>query len=192
MSKQQAKRNSYPTLQKKIILHLAQSTPQTIHKTAKQIEKDYKSSHYAFDALRKKGLIKQVTSKPYRGREFPQFWLTELGVSLALSLRAEPQTILRRTIEIYPENRDLQFVIEAVPILGKNALDMLYLIALNKGVIKQGDLTSIFAIQMQKRLTPAQIRRFITVLKKYPIPYQQCVNCISQTRKNLRELSDLL
>jgi len=192
MSEQQAKGNNYPPLQKRIILHLAQGTPQTINKTTKEIKGYYKSSWTAFNTLKEKGLIKHVASKPYRGREYPQFWLTELGVFLALYLGAIPQTLLRRTIEIYPENKSLQFLIEAVPILGKNAFNVLYLAILNKGVIKQEDLTSIFAMQMQKKLTPEQMKQFITVLKKYPEQYQKCLDSVKQIRKNLRELSDLL
>lgn len=185
MSKQQAKGNNYPPLQKRIIMYLAQSTPQTINKTTKEIKGHYKSSWTAFNTLKKKGLIKEVALKPYQGREYPQFWLTELGIYVALHERANPEILLRTTCEIYPENKTLQFLIEAAPILGEYALDVLYLIALNKGVIEQIDLTSIFAAQILNKLTPKQIKEFVSVLKKYPEQHQQ-------TRKDLRELSDLL
>jgi hypothetical protein len=192
MSTQEGKGNSFPPLQKRIILHLAQSRPQTINETVKGISGHYKSSWIAFNALKKKGLIKETTSKDYRGRQYPCFWVTELGIFLALHEGAKPEVLLRTTLEIYPENKNLQFIIETVPILGKNALDVLYLAVLKKGVIKQEDLTSIFAAQMQKKLNPEQMRQFIAVLKKYPEQYQRCVDGINEIRKNLRELSDLL
>jgi len=158
----------------------------------KGISGHYKSSWIAFNVLKKKGLIKNVTSKNYRGRQYPCFWLTDLGIFLALHEGAKQEVLLRTTLEIYPENKNLQFIIEAVPILGKNAFDALYLAVLTKGVIKQRDLTSIFAAQMQKKLTPKQLRQFMMVLKKYTEPYQQYADYINQIRKNLRELSDLL
>jgi hypothetical protein len=191
ISAKKTKTNNFPPLQRRIILHLAQSQPQTINETAKEISGDsgiprnYKSSWIAFKTLIKKGLIKDVTSKDYRGRRYPRFWITELGVFLALHEGAKPETLLKTTLEIYPKDKSLQFLIEAVPILGKHALDVLYLAALNRGAIDQTDLTSIFAAQVQNKFNPKQIREFITVLKKYPEQYQR-------TRKNLKELSDLL
>lgn len=188
---QESKGNSFPPLQKRIILYLAQSGPQTINETTKGISGHYKSTWTAFNALKKKGLIKNVTSKNYRGRQYPRFWVTELGIFLALHEGAKPEVLLGTTLKIYPKDKNLQCLIEAVPILGKNAFNVLYLAVLNKGVIKQRDLTSIFAAQMQEKFTPKQVRQFIAVLKKYPEPYRQYTDAINQIRKNLRELSDL-
>lgn len=192
MSEQQAKGNNYPPLQKRIILHLAGCTPQTINETKEAISGHYKSTWTAFDVLKEKGLIREVASKSYRGREYPQFWLTELGIYLALCLGAKPNAVLRRTVEIYPEERNLQFTIETVPILGENAFNILRLAVLNKGVIEQGDLMSTFAAQMLKGLAPQQVGQFIAVLRKYPELHQQVVGFINQYRKNLEGLSDLL
>jgi len=192
MSKQEDKGNSFPPLQKRIILNLAQSRPQTINETMKGISGHYKSSWIAFNVLEQKSLIRKATSKDYRGRQYPCFWLTDLGIFLALHQGAKPETLLKTTLEIYPEDKSLQFLIEAVPIIGKNALDVLYLTALNKGMIEQEDVTSILAAQMQKKFTPEQIRRFIAVLRKYPEIHQKCADSINQARKNLKELSNLL
>ena len=192
MLMQEGKGNSFPPLQKRIILYLAQSKPQTINETKKGISGHYKSSWIAFNVLKKKGLIKKITSKDYRGRQYPRFWLTELGIILALHEGAKQEVLLRTTLENYPENKNLQFIIEAVPILGKHAFKILYLAVLTKGEIEQRDITSLFATQMQEKLTPKQVRQFITILKKYPEPYQQCVDYVNQIHKNLKELSDLL
>jgi hypothetical protein len=192
MSKQRGKGNSFPHLQKRIVLHLAQNKPQTINETMKGISGHYKSSWIAFKALKKKGLIKDVASKEYRGNTYPCFWLTERGVYLALSQGAKPQTVLKRTLEIYPEDRNLQFLIEAVPILGKNAFDVLYLAALTNGQMEQTNVTSILARQMQSKFAPEIIRQFIAVTKKYPEQNQRLVDSLEQIRKNVSELTDLL
>jgi hypothetical protein len=192
MSTEQSTKSSFPPLQKRIILHLAESKPQTINETAKiisptksKIPKNYKSSWVAFKTLEKKGLIKHTTSKDYKNRQYPCSWLTELGVFLALHEGAEPEALLKTAREIYPENRNLHFIIEAVPILGEHALDVLYLAVLKRGAINETDLISIFAAQTVNKLTPKQIAQFIEVLKKYPEQHQK-------TRKDLKELSDLL
>jgi hypothetical protein len=142
--------------------------------------------------LKKKGLIKQITVKNYLARKYPRFWLTETGIYIALHEGAKPETLLSRTLEIYPENKDLHFLIEAVPILGKNAFDVLYLAALTNGQIPQTDVASILATQMQTKFPPEVTERFIAVLKRYPEPYQRCVDYIKQTSKNLSEVSNLL
>lgn len=192
ISTKESKKESFPPLQRRIVLHLAQTSPKTINETAKEISKtkkgiprNYKSSWSAFKSLEEKGLIKDTTSKDYKNRKYPRSWLTDVGVLLALHEGAEPRALLKTTREIYPEDKDLHFLIEAVPILGKHALDVLYLAVLNRGAINQTDLISIFAAQTIDKLAPNQIAQFVAVLKKYPERHQQ-------TRKDLRELADLL
>jgi hypothetical protein len=192
ISTKENKTDSFPPLQRRIVLHLAQTSPKTINETAKEISKtkkgiprNYKSSWSAFKALEEKGLIKDTTSKDYKNRKYPRSWLTDVGVLFAVHEGAEPQALLKRTREIYPEDKDLHFLIEAAPILGKHALDVLYLAVLNRGAINQTDLISIFAAQTIDKLTPNQIAQFVAVLKKYPERHQQI-------RKDLTELADLL
>ena len=192
MSRQQAKGNTFPPLQKRIILYLAGKGPQTINQTTKDIHGHYKSAWTAFDTLKKKGLIQEVKSKDYRGREYPQFWITEKGIFLALCEGAKSDILLRRTREIYPEERDLQFLIETVPILGKHAFDVLRLAVLTDGQIEQADVESILVAQIQNQSTPEATRQYIAVLKKYPEQHQRHVDYVKQTQKKLSDLSDLL
>jgi DNA-binding MarR family transcriptional regulator len=173
-------------LQRRIILHLAQSKPQTINETAKEISRDWKTSSIAFKKLEEEGLVAKIDKpKYYRHRKFPCLWLKDLGVLRALHEGAKPEILLKTTREIYPNDKGLHFLIEAYPILEKPARDVLYLATLNRGAINQTDLIAIFAAQLQNKLTPKQITQFIEVLKKYPEQHQQ-------TQKNLKELYDLL
>lgn len=185
MSKLQKMRYDFPALQKLIVLYLAQSEPQTINKIKNGIKKDYSNTHDNFVALKDNGLVKAVSSKSYLNRIYPEYWITELGICLALIEGAKPEPLLTKTLQIYPEDKDLHLLIETTPILGKNALDVLCLAVLNRGAINETDLISIFAAQMQNKLTSKQITQFIAVLKKYPEQHHQ-------TRKNLKELFDLL
>jgi hypothetical protein len=192
MSKPQQGRHKFPPLQKLIILHLAHSKPQTINQTKKGIRKDYKSTYIALSSLKQKGLVQQTTTKTYRGREYPEFWLAEKGIFLALYYEPKPASLLWRTIEIYPENKGLHFLIEAVPILGRNALDVLYLAASTDGEIQQDEIDSILARQMAQKLTPEQIKQFAAILKKYPEQQQQCVSSLKQASENISKISKLV
>lgn len=179
------KEKNFPPLQKRIILHLAQSRPQTVNETMKGISGHYKSTWIAFKALKKKGLIKHTTSKDYKNRQYACYWLTELGVFIALYERAKQEVLLQTTREIYPEDKDLQFLIEGVPILGQYALEVLYLAALNRGEINPTDLIAIFAAQLQNKFTPKQRAEFITVLRKYPQQHRK-------TYDELKRITDQL
>lgn len=192
MSRRGGRRNSFPPLQQRIILHLAENEPQTINETMKGIKShNYKSTWIAVDVLKKKGLIEDVATKDYRGNTYPCFWLTERGIFLAISKRAKQEILLRTTLETYPKNKDLQFLIEAAPILGENAFEVLYLTALN-GHIEQADVFSLLAKQMQKPLTDKQTDQFIAVLNKYPKTHQLTVDQVNEVTKNLGKISDKL
>ncbi|MGA2769022.1 MAG: hypothetical protein ABSF24_12010 [Candidatus Bathyarchaeia archaeon] len=192
MSKQNRKTRDFPPLQERVILSLARNNAQTINETMKQINGQYKSTWIAFDTLKKKGLIKSVTTKEYHGTKYPSFWLTELGIFLAISRGADPQTILIRAREFYPKDINLQFLIETTPILGENAFEVLYLAALTKGKIEQTDIDSILANQMRTGFTPQVVKQFITIAKKYPKQYRQIVDSVNQTQEKLSKISQLL
>ena len=177
-------------LQKRIFLHLAQNDPQTIYETVKAIKGHYKSSWNAFNALKKKSLIQTVTLKNYRGRDYPRFWLTESGAMLALCEGVTQKTLIDRTLEIYPENKDLLCVLETVPILGQNAFDIAYLAVLRKGKLQPSDITAIYGAQIQSPFSPEQTKQISEVLKKYPELYQRCKDRVKLTLENLKKLDN--
>jgi hypothetical protein len=176
-------------LQKKLLLSLAVSKPQTKNEAVRAIGGNYRSGWDALRELEKKNLIKAVSHKLYRGRVYPRYWVTENGILLALSEKTKPGILLRRTQEIYPENRNLQFLIEAIPILGESAFNMVRLAVKTSGKIDQNDLISIFAAQ--KKLDDEELRRYNSILKKYPERYKQHVDYIKRVRKNLKDLSEM-
>ena len=79
---------------------------------SKKLNRKFSSSRYYLQKT-----IEKIKEKAYRGRQYPRFWLTENGILLAMSERIKPEILLRKTQEIYPKNRKLQFIIEAIPFL---------------------------------------------------------------------------
>lgn len=73
-----------PPLQKRILLHLAHTDPQTRNEVKKHLKKETKNILFSFNSLMKKDLVEEVSKKKWRQREFPQFWLTLDGVLLAI------------------------------------------------------------------------------------------------------------
>jgi hypothetical protein len=177
-------------LQRKILLFLAVDYPRTMNSTVRAMSGNYRSSWDAFKELEEKKLIKPVSIKFYKGRKYPQFWATENGILIAMSEGADPKILLRRTQAIYPDNKELQFLVETIPILGESAYNMLYLAVITNGKIEESDLISVFAAQ--KKLTEEEKRRYNEILKRYPERHKQHADFIKRARKNLKELSDML
>ena len=192
MPKNKHKEKDFPSLQRRIILYLSQHAPQNINETMKGIKGQYKSSWMAFKSLKRKSLIQVAEQSKYHGREFPRYWLTEQGVVLAISLGAEPQTLLRKTIEIHPENRDLHLLVEITPIVGKNALDVLRLAALTNGHVEQDDVDFLLARQLRNPFSPEVTKQFIKAMKKYPAQYQRLKDSVELVNRKVSELSDLI
>jgi hypothetical protein len=95
-----------PSLQKTIILHLAEKGPQTINETVQNIKHHYKPTWIAFNSLEKKGLIQKINTKIYRGREYPQFWLTVTGQITALSNGANIEKLKQNALEFCRDNEE--------------------------------------------------------------------------------------
>jgi hypothetical protein len=168
MSIQPEKGDILPPLQKRIILSLAKSDPQTINQLVKTMEGSYKSYWTALESLKEKKLVQAVDSKTYRGREYPQFWLSSTGVLLTLFEGESPENLLEKTLRIYPEDVYLQAILEVAPILGTEAFEVAFQIVLAKGKIESTDLPMIILTQMQKDIDIAQFEPLMKILKKHP------------------------
>lgn len=193
MSKPKQERHNFPEVQKLIVLHLAKSEPQTINKIKKGIGKDYKSTHEALTSLKQKNLVQETTTKTYRNRKFPEFWLAEKGIFLAVYYEPKSGSLLTRAIKIYPENRKVHFLIEAAPILGQYALDVLYLAAITVGdEIDETEINYLFSQQMTHKLTRQQVNQFAALLKKYPEQQRECETSLDQATENISKIRRLI
>ena len=192
MSKPQAKRSSFPPLQKRIILHLAKSEPQTINETKKGIKGHYKSSWIAFNALGQKGLIKKTEAKDYRGRKYPRFWLTQGGIFVALVEGADAGSLLQRTVIVFPDEKTLQCCLELSPLLGLEGFKIGLSAIQDKGKLDYFDMMKIVLAHAQKDVSPQQFKGLIEILKKYPKEYKGTKKRISQTNKLLTELESMI
>jgi hypothetical protein len=162
-----------------------------MNETKEGIKGSYKSLWIAFESLKGKDLIKQAKTKFWRGREYPQFWLTDRGILLALYLGADPQTVLTKTIEIYPEDKDSQFLIEFASVFRRRARNALYLATISERPIT--DIDSIFLISRQMlRMSPEEGRQYIARLRNYPAQYERFSETVKQATKTLTKFANLL
>ena len=177
-----------PPLQKRILLCLAESHPRSRYDTVKAIKGHYKSVWTAFDSLEEKGIILKVNFDEYRGRTHPMFWLTTAGVFIALIEGTSPKTLLKKTLEIYPENKLLQCIVEVSTILGTDMYKIGYLAVLSKGKLEKDDASAMLGAQIQKELSLEQIKDLISIMKKYPEQFGDFKEQTDHALENLKKV----
>jgi hypothetical protein len=190
--KQNMENKPLPKLQKNIILDLAKNDPQSIYRTSKNITTCYCPTYKAFKILQRKGCIKELTLKEHHRKKHSYFWITYLGIIIALAEGANIANLLRKTRKYYPENTELQFIIATSFIFGTDTLKAIYLKFLNKGKLERNDIATIIAIQMQRKLTPDENKRLTTILNKFHEQRQQILEIMNQIQENINQVKHKL
>lgn len=189
-------------LQRCIIMYLTRTEPQTIRQIAKGISKDYKSSWVAFKKLKRKDLVKKVGKKYHQRSQYPTFWLTEMGILQALGEGANPEHLLNQTLEVYPQNRNLQFFIEAALIFGGGIAYIFGSDILGDPEEVETNLIEFLSTELiniinhmpetQEPHAQEQITKFRALLKRYPELYRRLPNELEQYAEELKKLAHVL
>ena len=180
--------NQYlPPLQKQILLYLAENHPQSRYSVSKGMKGYYKSVYDAIDDLLGKKIIVEIREDAYRNRKHSVYWLTPAGVFVALVQGANAKTVLNRTIEVYPDNKMLQCIVELTTILGTDAHQIGYQAILKKGKLEKSDVSLMLGTLLLMELSLEQITDIIALMKKYPEQYgdlkQQTDEVIEKMKK---------
>jgi len=175
-----------PVLQKRILLSLSENQPQSRYSMVKIISGHYKSVWNAFDSLVEKRIITEIDANTYRGREHPMFWLTSGGVFIALAEGIKPKVLLNKTLEIYPEEQLLQFLVDVSTIFGNDMFKIAYQMFLKKGKLEKGDAYALLIAQLQNDLSLDQIKALINIMKKYPQQFRDFKEQTIQTIEKLK------
>jgi hypothetical protein len=164
-------------LQRKILIQLSENRPMTINETATTLNEHYKATWNAFKKLEKMNAITKVGSKTYQNNEYPLFWVTEDGAILALCEDANQSRVLRRAFRIYPNNRNLHFALEIMPIFGLDAFKLVCTAFTKKGKLDDSDKAQIYATQMQNKFT------FIEALSKMNVNMERLLKQLKNSEE---------
>jgi hypothetical protein len=104
-NKKLTKKTYLPQVQKKILLHLANTEPKTINETAKATKTHYKSTWNAFKKLEDKKLINTVGSKSHQGQEFPCYWVSADGAFIAQCEGAKAKNLIEKSKKNLPRQK---------------------------------------------------------------------------------------
>lgn len=129
-----------------------------------------------------------MTLEKHHRKKHEYFWVTELGIIIALAEGAGTANLLRKTKKYYHEDTDLQFMIETSFVFGTGTYKATYLTFLNKRKLEPNDIATIMATQimaMQKELTPEKRERLIGILERYPEQHQQLIDITNQIQEKL-------
>lgn len=176
--------------EERIILYLIQNEPKTRYETDKAIPKaHYPSSHAAFKSLEAKGYIKKVSVKTHWGREYPRYWLTELGILEARFDGADQKLVWKKAQENYPENKLFLCILRTAQIIGIEPYNIAYSALLTKGKLEPTDEGAIFVSQLVREQSPEKFIQLCTILEEefYEV-YRQVEENLAHVGINLREI----
>lgn len=168
MSKQKLESVNLPKLQKNIVLKLAEKGAMNVRETNKELNGEYTSTNRAFHELEKKGIIKEVDVKEYRGRKFRKYWLTEDGVVSAFIMEAPKDKLFENAKKFYPNNENLQYFIRFSSILNPQVFKIGYDAVKRKGKLEPIDLFTIMFTQAQSDVSMEKFKEGLKLLKEYP------------------------
>ena len=160
----------------------------TINETATTLNEHYKSSWNAFKRLETMKLITKVGSKVCQNNEYPLFWVTKDGAVVALCEGANQIRVLNKAFEIYPNNRNLHFALEIMPIFGLETFKLVCSAFAKKGKLEDSDRAKIYATQMQNKSTPDEEAKFSDVLNRYPEQQQPFIDAFSKMNISMEKL----
>jgi predicted transcriptional regulator len=158
MSKKEFKRNILPKLQRKIVLKLAEKGALNVRETNKELRGEYTSTNRAFHELERKGIIKKVGVKEWRGRFFPTYWLTEEGRLIALLCGADIKKVKETALKFCkPEDKeDLMVTYEIIESVGPETASVILRALKGK--------TELAYLPLDEN----EAKKIFSILRKYP------------------------
>jgi hypothetical protein len=185
------KKDILPPLQKRIVIQLAKTKPSTINETRKALKGQYKSHWLAFNTLEEKNVIKKIDTKPYRGQEYPLYWLTQSGVLIALFEGVSHEVLLEKIHQIYPDDKSLQTILEFSPIFGLEVFKIAFLNLEEKGEIGMKDWVTMVTLVAQNDFNGKPTEDIINILKKNPESYDNAKKYAKTAFENIKKLNAL-
>jgi len=173
--------------------NLVENEPQTVNETATTIKKEYTSTFRAFKSLKKRGLIKKTTEpKPYRGRKYPRYMLTPLGIFKARIDGADHKLLEQKAKDNYPEDKGLLCILKTAEVIGTEAYNIAYSALLTKGKLEPSDEALILTAYMQKESNLNDIIRLFNILEEFPEYYRKITENLEQLRMILRQILETI
>jgi hypothetical protein len=188
MSKPKVKSDNLHSLQKLIVLHLAENEPQTMNQTAEAISKSYKPSWIAFNSLEKKRLIGKADILDYRGRKYPRYWLTDEGMIMALMEGASSNKLLERTKILYPDAKIMHCFLEIMPFFDPEVIRMAYSNVKGKGKLGFIEVATLILSEAAMPMDIETGKKVATILREYPDEYAQLKMVVQEMINQLSQL----
>ena len=195
MSKTKAKSNNLPPLQKSIVSCLAKHGLQTINGTMIKLSGHYKATWTAFKSLEKKGLIEKVNDKhkEYRGRKYPQFWLTERGIASALLHNANPYLLLENIKKAHPNDSEKASLVEVLSQFDPELRKMMLQMVMRESDIGSHGIVALIMLGLGKGLNAEIVNsKMVPVLRKYPREFRFYRQGLRRSYKQLKRLINSL
>jgi hypothetical protein len=186
--KLKTKSDDSQSVEKLIILNLAENEPQTKRKTAKAISKYYKSTWDAFKSLEEKKLIKKATTITYNRNEYSGYWLTDEGILMALMEGANPQKMLKQTMSLYPKAKATHAFLEIASSFHPEIVKKVCSSVKGKGKIGLAEVILLHLTQPAIAMDAEPAKKITAVLRKYPDEYSKLKTAVQEMINRLNQL----
>ncbi len=188
MSKKIPKYDYLPKLQKEIVLCLAKHGAMTINKIGQTISGRImisSATYKSFHTLEKKDVITKARIKPYRGREFSEFWLSSRGLAFAMRNGANPENVRRNALSLSKNDEErraieMYFRLHSVPKIAD---------ALDEFILLYGKMNPK---EMFMRLTPVMVSLDKAETKKVLDIAAEFFDQWKETMENLTKYTDMI
>jgi len=181
-----------PSLQKTILLYLAENCPKSKYAINKGINGHYKSVWDSISALNEKGVVVEISKGEYRGRNYPVYWLTTAGVFIALVEGANQKNLLNKALQIYAENKLVQCIIELSTVIGTDTYKIAYSAVLNSKKLEKNDLYQMVGTLLAKDLSLDQLKELILIMNKYPEQFGNLKEQVKKMQENLKKVEQFI
>jgi|WetSurMetagenome_2_1015567.scaffolds.fasta_scaffold229740_1 hypothetical protein len=172
MSKARNRSNTLPTLQKRILLHLAKNEPRTAHAIMVEFNrKDYKAIYTSFNALKEKKLICKAKTKIANKKEYEECWLTHEGIITAILEGVNLEKLIVQTTNLYPEDKEAQLFLDLARYIDSEIIEMTNSGVREKGSITFLDIMNLIFLQAPIETDLENAKKLTETLKKYPEAY---------------------
>jgi hypothetical protein len=187
-SKVIGKSDNLHSLQKSIVLCLAQNEPKTINQIKEAVDKGYRPTHTSIKSLVRKKLITKTGARDYRGQHFPCYWLTDEGMIMALLEGADSNKLLAQTKTLFPDAEVTHCFLEIIPLFDPEIMRMAYGYAKGKGKLEFTEVAQVILSGAAASMDMETGRKIALILKKYPKYYDALKTVVKEMINQLSQL----
>ena len=142
--------------------------------------------------MKREGLVNQVLVKTYRGKEYPQYWLTPMGVYEVLINGVNSEKLFEMTKQLIPENSMLHCCLEIAPYISSEVFRIGVFAIKEKRKIQEVEAIAMMLANEQTHPTTETYMKIAEIMTKYPGVHELMKKRLEEMKDNLDFLNEII